>query len=146
MSVCHNLSDADRCQICMDPSRNKMIICLVESIRDVMAIEETGQFSGVYHVMGGILSPIDGVGPEQLNIESLLERVQQNQVKEVIMAINPTIEGETTIFYLSKRLQKYGIKVSTLARGVAFGSELEYADEITLARSIQSRMPYNAVE
>ena len=144
--VCHNLSDADLCQICLDNSRNKMIICLVESIRDVMAIEETGQFSGVYHVIGGILSPIDGVGPEQLNIDSLLERVQQNHVKEVIMAINPTIEGETTIFYLSKRLQKYGIKVSTLARGVAFGSELEYADEITLARSIQSRMPYNAVE
>ena len=143
---CHNLSDFDICNICSDGSRNTGIICVVESIRDVMAIEDTGQYAGVYHVLGGVISPIDGIGPEQLHIDSLVERIQNQNATEVIMAINPTIEGETTIFYLSKRLQQFGIKVSTLARGVAFGSELEYADEITLARSIQTRMPYTTKE
>lgn len=141
-SVCHNLSDEPKCSICQDSSRNESLICLVESIRDVMAIEDTNQFRGVYHVIGGVISPIDGVGPEQLNIESLFTRIEGQEVREVIMAINPTIEGETTIFYISKRLKELGVNVTTLARGVAFGSELEYADEFTLARSIMTRTPY----
>jgi recombination protein RecR len=140
--VCHNLSDDDVCAICADIRRDKSIICVVESMRDIMAIEDTGQFRGLYHVLGGIISPIDGIGPSDLNIETLAKRVENGGIKEVIMAISPTIEGETTIFYVSKKLQAYGTQVSAIARGVSFGGELEYADELTLGRSIVARVPY----
>ena len=139
---CHNISDTKICTICVDPRRNPQLLCVVENIRDVMAVEETGQFQGLYHVLGGIISPIEGVGPNDLHIDSLLERIPKEEVKEVIMAISPTIEGDTTIYYISKRLQALDIKVSTIARGVSFGGELEYADELTLGRSIISRVPY----
>lgn len=139
---CHNLSDVELCQICTDPSRDQSVVCVVESIRDVMAIEETSQFRGVYHVLGGVISPIEGVGPEDLNFDSLLKRVEEGRIRELIMAISPTIEGDTTIFYLSKQLNDPHLKVSTIARGVSFGGELQYADELTLGRSIISRTPY----
>jgi len=139
--VCHNVSDEDTCSICASSSRNKAMVCVVETIRDVMAIESTQQFNGVYHVLGGIISPIDGIGPEQLNIYSLVDRVQQQGVEEVIMALSPTIEGDTTIYYLSKKLKESPVKITTIARGIAFGGELEYADEMTLARSISNRLP-----
>jgi len=142
--LCHNVSDEDICSICASHSRNKALICVVENIRDVMAIENTQQYNGVYHVLGGIISPIDGIGPDQLNIHSLVERVQQQAVSEVIMALSPTIEGDTTIYYLSKKLQGLTgtpVKITTIARGIAFGGELEYADEMTLARSITNRLP-----
>ncbi|WP_291908259.1 recombination mediator RecR [Chitinophaga sp. CB10] len=138
---CHNVSDEDTCSICISHSRNKQVVCVVESIRDVMAIENTQQYNGLYHVLGGIISPLDGVGPDQLNIHSLVERVQQKGVTEVIMALNPTIEGDTTIYYLSRRLKELPVKITTIARGIAFGGELEYADEMTLARSISNRLP-----
>lgn len=139
---CHNLSDEEICQICADPRRDKSLVCVVENIRDLMAIEDTGQFRGQYHVLGGIISPIEGVGPSDLNIDSLAIRVQHGEIREAIMAISPTIEGETTIFYLSKKLQPLGVQVSTIARGVSFGGDLEYADELTLGRSIVARTPY----
>ena len=139
---CHNISDNERCDICLDTSRNHELICVVEGIRDVIAIENTHQYNGIYHVLGGVISPIDGVGPDNLNIESLLFKVKQGEVKELIMALNPTMEGDTTIFYLSKMMQKFDVKITSIARGVAFGGELEYVDELTLARSIASRMPY----
>ena len=139
---CHNLADEKICSICSDSKRDKTTICVVESIRDVMAIEDTRQFRGLYHVLGGTISPIQGIGPEALNIESLNERVQKTGVKEVIMAISPTIEGETTIFFVSKKLKELGVNISTIARGVSFGGDLEYADEMTLGRSIQARIPY----
>lgn len=138
---CHNVSDEEICSICSSPSRNKSLVCVVETIRDVMAIENTQQFNGVYHVLGGIISPIDGIGPDQLNIFSLVERVQQQGVEEIIMALSPTIEGDTTIYYLSKKLKDFPVKITTIARGIAFGGELEYADEMTLARSISNRLP-----
>ncbi|KAA2245838.1 recombination protein RecR [Chitinophaga agrisoli] len=138
---CHNVSDEDICSICASHTRNKDIVCVVENIRDVMAIENTQQYNGLYHVLGGIISPIDGIGPDQLNIHSLVERVQQQGTAEVIMALSPTIEGDTTIYYLSKKLKDYPVKVTTIARGIAFGGELEYADEMTLARSITNRLP-----
>ena len=141
--VCHNLSDESICQVCADTRRDRSVICVVESIRDVMAIEETGQYRGLYHVLGGIISPIEGIGPNDLHIESLLERVGNKEAKEVIMAISPTIEGDTTIFYISKQLKNYPVRVSTIARGVSFGGELEYADELTLGRSIVARVEYN---
>lgn len=141
--VCHNISDEEQCSICTNPVRNQHLICVVESLRDIMAIENTGQFRGTYHLLGGVISPIEGVGPEHLNIDSLLSRVKQRDIKEVIMAISPTIEGDTTIFYLNKKLQPLNVKVSTLARGISFGGELEYADELTLARSIMTRTTYN---
>lgn len=140
--ICHNLSDDRVCNVCQDKRRDQSLICVVENIRDVMAIEETGQFRGLYHVLGGVISPIEGVGPSDLNIDSLLNRVQEGTIKEVIMAISPTIEGDTTIFFISKKLREYGIKVSTIARGISFGGELEYADELTLGRSIVARIPY----
>ena len=140
---CHNLSDASICNICNDPRRQEELICVVEGIRDIMAIEDTSQFKGLYHVLGGVISPIEGVGPSDLNIESLIERVKTGVVKEVIMAISPTIEGDTTIFYISKQLRNLPVKVSTIARGVSFGGELEYADELTLGRSIVARIPYH---
>ncbi|SDF28649.1 recombination mediator RecR [Chitinophaga filiformis] len=139
--ICHNVSDQEICSICANPSRNKALVCVVENIRDVMAIENTQQFNGTYHVLGGIISPIDGVGPEQLNIYSLVDRVQQQGIEEIIMALSPTIEGDTTIYYLSKKLKEFPVKITTIARGIAFGGELEYADEMTLARSISNRLP-----
>ena len=142
-SVCHNLSDDPVCGICSDQGRDKSVICVVESIRDVMAIEDTGQYRGLYHVLGGVISPIDGIGPEDLHIDTLLLRAANGETKEVIMAISPTIEGETTIFYLNKKLRDTPVNVSAIARGVSFGGELEYADEVTLGRSIVARMPYN---
>jgi len=139
--VCHNLADTDLCSICNDRSRQKNTICVVETERDVIAIEDTGQYHGLYHVLGGIISPIDGVGPQDLNIASLVDRIGKYNVDELIMAISPTIEGETTIFYLTKLLKDIPVRVSIIARGIAFGGELEYADEMTLARSLQNRLP-----
>lgn len=141
-SICHNVSDHEVCEICDNPHRDHSIICLVESLRDVIAIENTAIYKGVYHVLGGVISPIDGIGPEKLNIESLVQRVSKGEVKEVIMALSPTIEGDTTIFYISKKLREHDVQVSTIARGVSFGGELEYTDEMTLARSITTRLPY----
>ncbi len=140
--ICHNLADEDVCQICADARRDRSLVCVVESVRDLMAIEETSQYRGLYHVLGGIISPIEGIGPGDLQIESLLVRVGEQEVKEIIMAISPTIEGETTIYYLSKKLQPLGVQVSAIARGVSFGGDLEYADELTLGRSIVARVPY----
>jgi len=140
---CHNLSDDELCQICTDPRRDRSLVCVVENIRDLMAIEDTSQFRGLYHVLGGIISPIEGIGPSDLNIESLATRAQSGEIKEAIMAISPTIEGETTIFYISKKLQPLGVQVSAIARGVSFGGDLEYADELTLGRSIVTRTPYS---
>ncbi|MCO6460349.1 MAG: recombination protein RecR [Saprospiraceae bacterium] len=139
---CHNLGDDTECSVCKDKHRNQDIICVVESIRDLMAIEETRHFNGLYHVIGGLISPIDGIGPDQLNIDDLADRIQKRNIKEVVMAISPNIEGETTMFYLSKKLKSLNVKISTIARGISFGGELEYADEITLGRSILSRIPY----
>ncbi len=138
---CHNISDADICSICKNISRKKELICVVESIRDVIAIESTQQFNGVYHVLGGIISPLDGVGPDQLNIESLIKRVDTEKAEELIFALSPTIQGDTTIYYIQKKLAPGVIKVTTIARGISFGGELEYADEMTLARSLQNRQP-----
>ncbi len=140
---CYNLSDDRLCNICADKRREEGTICVVESIRDVMAIEDTGQYRGLYHVLGGVISPIEGVGPEDLTIDPLLERIEKDEVKELIMAISPTIEGDTTTFYISKKLEGKDIQVSTIARGVSFGGELEYADELTLGRSIVARQPYH---
>ncbi len=138
---CFNLSDEDTCDICNDASRKKEVVCVVESIRDVMAIESTGQYRGRYHILGGVIRPIEGIGPEELHIESLISRIEEEQIEEVILAISPTIEGETTSFYISKQLKGKDIKLSTIARGVSFGGELQYADELTLGRSIQTRIP-----
>jgi len=140
--VCHNVADHAVCEICNNPHRDASTVCLVESIRDVMAIENTGIYKGVYHILGGIISPIDGVGPEKLNIQPLIDRVKQGGIREIIMAISPTIEGDTTSFYVSKRLSGLDVKISSIARGISFGGELEYADELTLARSIATRLPY----
>lgn len=137
--TCHNLADTDACGICSDHTRQKNIICIVESERDVMAIEDTGQYHGLYHVLGGIISPIEGIGPQDLHIQSLIDRIHAGGITELIMAISPTIEGETTIFYLTKLLQAYPIQISIIARGVSFGGELEYADGLTLGRSIVAR-------
>ncbi len=139
---CHNMSDEAICAICADGRRDQQVICLVESIRDIIAIEETQQFKGVYHVLGGLISPIEGIGPGDLTIDALVERVSAGQVQEIIMAISPTIEGDTTIYYISRKLKDWPVKISTIARGVAFGGDLEYADELTLGRSILARVPY----
>jgi recombination protein RecR len=141
-SQCHNLSDAALCRICADERRDQGLICVVESIRDLMAIEDTGQFRGLYHVLGGVISPMEGIGPGELHVESLIQRLEMAAPREVIMAISPTIEGETTIFYLARRIEPLAINVSTIARGVSFGGDLEYADELTLGRSISARIPY----
>ena len=140
---CYNISDLEVCDICTELYRNKELVCVVESVRDVMAIEETGQFRGLYHVLGGIISPMDGIGPGDLNIDTLVSRVAIGEIKELIMAISPTIEGETTIYYVSKKLSDFAVDISTIARGVSFGGDLEYADELTLGRSIVARTPYN---
>lgn len=142
--ICHNLADEEICQICSDARRDRSVVCVVENIRDLMAIEDTSQYRGLYHVLGGVISPIEGIGPGDLHIESLQERVSQGEIQEVIMAISPTIEGETTIYYISKKLQPSGVQLSAIARGVAFGGDLEYADELTLGRSIVARVPYAA--
>ncbi len=139
---CHNYSDHEICQICSNAARNNGTLCVVESIRDVMAIEDTEQFHGKYHVLGGVISPIDGIGPGDLHLESLFERIKNEEIKELIMGLSPTIEGETTIFYVSKRLKDSQIKMSVIARGISFGGELEYADELTLGRSILARTQY----
>ena len=139
---CHNVADSDLCSICENPARDQSIVCVVETIRDVIAIEQTDQYNGSYHVLGGVISPIDGVGPEDLNNDTLIRRVATGDIKEVIMAISPTIEGDTTIFYLSKKLKEYPVSITTIARGISFGGELQYADEVTLARSIVTRLPY----
>lgn len=140
--ICHNISDTEVCNICNDEKRDRSVICVVENIQDVMAIENTRQFKGVYHVLGGIISPIDGIGPSDLKIDSLEEKVKEGRVKEIIFALSTTMEGDTTNFYLYKRLNKYNINLTTLARGVAIGDELEYTDEITLGRAINNRNPY----
>ncbi|MGB0884840.1 MAG: recombination mediator RecR [Chitinophagales bacterium] len=142
---CYNLSDDDICAICTNELRERNIICVVENIRDIIAIESTGSFRGLYHVLGGVISPINGIGPEELNITALQTRIAKENITELIMAISPTIEGDTTIFYISKLLQKSNVKVSTIARGVSFGGELEYTDELTLARSISARTPYQNI-
>lgn len=142
--VCHNVSDSSQCDICSNKSRNHGQICIVENIRDVIAIESTQQYNGVYHLLGGILSPLDGIGPEQLNIDSLIDRVNKDEVDELIMALSPTIEGDTTAYYIAKQLKGKSIQITTIARGIAFGGELEYADEMTLARSIAKRMPIDS--
>ncbi|MCS6990549.1 MAG: recombination mediator RecR [Chitinophagales bacterium] len=139
---CHNLADDELCAICQNHARDASLICVVESIREVMAIESTQQYRGTYHVLGGVISPLDGIGPEHLNIETLVQRCQNGKVREVIMALNPTLEGDTTAFYLSKRLEGMGLTLTTIARGIAVGAELEYTDDITLARSLAGRQPY----
>lgn len=138
---CYNVADGDICSICSNSLRKQELICVVESIRDVIAIESTQQFSGTYHVLGGVISPLDGIGPDQLTIEALVQRIQQEQTEELIFALNPTIQGDTTIYYIQKKLQSVPVRITTIARGIAFGGELEYADEMTLARSLQNRLP-----
>jgi recombination protein RecR len=138
---CYNIADADICSICANSMRQQQTICVVENIRDVIAIESTQQFNGVYHVLGGIISPLDGIGPDQLNIESLVSRIHKENTEELIFALNPNIQGDTTIYYVQKKLQGLALRITTISRGIAFGGELEYADEMTLARSLQSRLP-----
>lgn len=139
---CHNVADTPICSICNDESRDRTLICVVENMQDIIAIENTHQYKGLYHVLGGVISPMQGISPADLNIESLLGRLPQTQVKEVIFALSPTMEGDTTVFYLTKKIKNFPIKVSTIARGIPIGSELEYADEVTLGRSILSRINY----
>lgn len=141
-STCHNISDTDLCPICADQRRDQQTICVVENIQDVMAIENTQQFHGLYHVLGGLISPMDGIGPSDLEIESLVQRVSQTQPKEVILALSSTMEGDTTNFYIFRKLAPYNVNVSIIARGIAVGNELEYTDEVTLGRSILNRTPF----
>ena len=140
--VCHNISDSDTCPICADPRRDGTVVCVVENIQDVMAIENTQQFHGLYHVLGGIISPMDGIGPSDIEIESLVDRVAAGGVQEVILALSPTMEGDTTNFYIYRKLAPYNVKVSIIARGIAVGNELEYTDEVTLGRSIINRIAF----
>lgn len=140
--VCHNISDTDVCSICSDSRRDGSVICVVENVQDVMAVENTQQFHGLYHVLGGVISPMDGVGPADLEIDSLVERVSQGGVKEVILALSSTMEGDTTNFFISRKLAQYPVKLSVIARGISVGDELEYTDEVTLGRSILNRTPF----
>lgn len=140
--VCHNISDDDICPICSDQRRNRALVCVVENIQDVMAIENTQQYDGIYHVLGGVISPMDGVGPSDLHIDSLVERVKESDIDEVILALGSTMEGDTTNFYISRKLAPYKVRLSVLARGISVGDELEYTDEVTLGRSIVSRTPF----
>jgi recombination protein RecR len=140
-SKCYNISDAALCNICSNHARKQGLLCVVENIRDVIAIESTQQFNGVYHVLGGIISPLDGVGPEQLTIDPLIHRIAHEGITEIIFALNANIQGDTTIYYISKKLKGLPVKITTIARGIAFGGELEYADEMTLAKSISNRIP-----
>jgi recombination protein RecR len=141
--VCHNISDDDVCQICADPRRDASTVCVVENVQDVMAIENTHQYNGLYHVLGGIISPMDGIGPADLEIESLVERAKEGSINEVILALNPTMEGDTTNFYLFRKLEPFGLRLSTIARGIAQNDELQYTDEITLGRAITGRVNFN---
>lgn len=141
-SNCHNISDVELCEICANPKREKDMVCVVEDIRDVMAIENTGQYLGLYHVLGGKISPMEGVGPQDLTISSLISKVKENKVRELIFALSSTMEGDTTNFYIYKQIKPYNIKTSTIARGISVGDELEYADEVTLGRSILNRIPF----
>lgn len=141
--VCHNISDSEVCPVCSNPKRDASIICVVENVRDVMAIENTAQFNGLYHVLGGIISPMDGIAPSDLEIDSLEKRVAEGGVQEVILALSPTMEGDTTNFYIFRKLAAYNVKLSIIARGISVGDELEYADEVTLGRSILNRTPFN---
>ena len=141
-SVCHNISDTEVCPICSDERRDATTICVVENVQDVMAIENTQQFHGLYHVLGGIISPMDGIGPGNLEIDSLVQRVAEGGVKEVILALSPTMEGDTTCFYIFRKLASFDVKLSIIARGVSVGNELEYTDEVTLGRSILNRTPF----
>jgi recombination protein RecR len=138
---CYNVSDADICSICANSMRNQRVICVVETIRDVIAIENTQQFSGTYHILGGVISPLDGIGPDQLQIESLVQRIKKEQTEELIFALSPNIQGDTTIYYIQKKIKNLNCNITTIARGIAFGGDLEYADELTLGRSLQNRMP-----
>ena len=142
--VCHNISDNEVCSICSGPRRDASVVCVVENIQDVMAIENTQQFHGLYHVLGGIISPMDGIGPHDLEIESLVERVEEGTVKEIILALASTMEGDTTNFYISRKLKDTGVKLSIIARGISVGDELEYTDEVTLGRSILNRTPFES--
>ena len=142
--VCHNISDNEVCSICSDPRRDGSVVCVVENIQDVMAIENTQQFHGLYHVLGGIISPMDGIGPHDLEIESLVERVEEGTVKEIILALASTMEGDTTNFYISRKLKDADVKLSVIARGISVGDELEYTDEVTLGRSILNRTPFES--
>lgn len=140
--VCHNISDTDVCQICSNPQRDASTVCVVENIRDVMAVENTQQYKGLYHVLGGVISPMDGIGPSDLQIDSLVERVKSGVVKEVILALSSTMEGDTTNFFIFRKLAPYDVKITMIARGISIGDELEYTDEITLGRSIVNRLPF----
>ena len=140
-SVCHNISDTDVCDICSNPLRDHSTVCVVENVRGVLSIENTGQYRGLYHVLGGVISPVDGIGPADLELNSLVERVGEGEVKEVILALNPTMEGDTTNFYIQRRLAAFDVKITVLARGVSVGDELEYTDEVTLGRSLMDRKP-----
>lgn len=142
-SVCFNISDDKVCPICANPTRDSSTVCVVENIKEVMAIENTSQYRGLYHVLGGIISPIDGIGPNDLQIESLVERIASGNIKEVILALSTTMEGDTTNFYIYKKLMNFDVKISIIARGISFGDEIEYADEVTLGRSITNRTPFN---
>lgn len=140
-SRCYNISDKELCNICSNTMRKQEMICVVENIRDVIAIESTQQFNGIYHVLGGIISPLDGIGPGQLTIDALVDRIEKEDIEEIIFALSPTIQGDTTIYYISKKLKGQTVKITSIARGIAFGGELEYADEMTLAKSISNRIP-----
>lgn len=140
-SRCHNISDNDLCNICSNKIRSKNLICVVETIRDVIAIENTQQFNGAYHVLGGVISPLNGIGPDQLNINSLINRIEEEKTEELLFALNPNIQGDTTIYYIERKLKHLNLKITTIARGIAFGGELEFADELTLAKSITNRIP-----
>ncbi|MCU0430896.1 MAG: recombination mediator RecR [Cytophagaceae bacterium] len=143
-SCCHNISDTELCDICSSPRRDKQVICVVEDTRDVMAIENTHQYHGLYHVLGGVISPIERISPADLTIDSLLERIRNEQISEVILALSPTMEGDTTAFYLTRKMKEFPIKITTIARGIPMGGELEYTDELTLGRSIQARIQYES--
>lgn len=143
-SICHNISDLDICPICSNPARNNSIICVVENVRDVMSVENTHQYNGLYHVLGGIISPMDGIGPSDLEIDSLIKRVGEGDISEIILALSTTMEGDTTNFYIYRKLKNLDIRISTLARGVSIGDELEYTDEVTLGRSLLNRVPYES--
>ena len=142
---CHNISDTDVCRICSNSYRDKTTICVIEDVRDMIAIENTSQYTGVYHILGGIISPMDGIGPDNLNIETLIKKVKENDIREIILALRTTIEGDTTNFYIYKKLKDFNAKLSVIARGIAIGDELEYTDEITLGRSILNRTPYETL-
>lgn len=141
--VCHNISDTEVCRICANPNRDRTVVCVVENIQDVMAVEATQQFTGLYHVLGGVISPMDGIGPGDLQIDSLVERVNAGGIEEVILALSTTMEGDTTSFYIYRKLEHLGVKISVIARGVSIGDELEYTDEVTLGRSIVNRTPFS---